>query len=1017
VRPFKIATLHGEKNGSFLVRCQTPLLWLKEQRAIEVLPQEKAWEADLVFLHGIHTWPGALSLVRSLKRNGIRVVADMDVDVLSKSSKTIELPVREFLGAVDAITVPTEPLAASLATLNTRVLVNSNGLNLKLWRPADKFGVRNQARTVGFAGSVSHLADLDLLRPALAKLANEFKVQGIRFVCFGFRPAWLSQTLADTEVVEFCSPQDYPALLNKLRIDVALAPLVTCDFNRSRSALKFYEYSAAGAVTVASNFGPFAEAIQDGSTGLLVDNQPDSWARAIGKLLRKEGPRLQLREAARVSLEAHDVSKTAPRLLEAFEAVQPNRDREFFAFPRTNQTNDERPDVDVVIPIGNAASLTREAIEDLLPELNAKHQLILVDDRGDDTSTEAANISLLAEYSGRPWLTVHRNPRHRGFHATCNLAVANFIRPSADVILMDPETRPMPGFIRRLAQTAGSNPEIGTVTAVSNNGSLASVPNLPDAEELATRLPSLVVIAPVAASHLVYIKRQIIRKYGLFDEAFSSNTAAEIDFSMRLSGEYANVIDTGCWCQRAGFPPFSETVRLHAEDQALIDKRYPHARFEVEGYYAADPLMEHRRKMVAATRDLRPRVLQVAHTFIGGGGTEKHILDLEGAVSSEFLSFGAAPHEVLALHCGHVPLGKYPYEKAGWPLATSDLPANDQSWINVLNQVKPDLIHFHHLLNHPLSLLAKLTSTGIPVIVSIHDYYFFCPDFHLLNCPGVHSCETCFPERFKGPAQYQALRRDLLGGSLRTAAALIAPSLSTANLVREVYPDLKIGVIPHGIREPEGIGQAVTKLRANGTPGANRKLRFGMIGNVLPVKGIEVIFKVWPLVARDEAAELHIWGTSDPVYVQRCQELGIHYHGPYQETDLPGILSEIDVGIMPAQVQETFSYTLSEFFAGGVPVIGSDYGALGDRIENAVNGLKVPPRDIQAWADAIRLTISDTAFRERITAGVRRPDSISDMARHYAELYRDVIQRSKTSKPPVSIDVAACDDRIAGVAN
>ena len=642
----------------------------------------------------------------------------------------------------------------------------------------------------------THAANVDLLRPALAKLSYEFKVQGIRFVCFGFRPHWLSSTMADAEVVEPCSPQDYPALLNKLRIDVALAPLADYQFNRNRSALKFYEYTAAGAVTVASNFGPFAEAIEDGTTGLLVDNKPESWVRAVGKLIKNDGPRLQILEAARATLDAHDVSKTAVRLLEAFEAVQPKRDRQFFAFPRTQ--SEECTDVDVVIPIHNSASLARQAIEAVLPELNTSHRLILVD----DASTEAESISLLNEYSNQPWITVHKNMKRRGFRAACNQGATELARKDADIILMSPDAQPMSGFIRRLAQTVGSNPIIGTVTAVSNNGSLASVPDLPDAQELSRTLTSSLVIAPVAASHLLYIKRQVIRKYGLFDEELSSDAAAEIDFSLRHCAEFANVIDTACWCYRPGVPPLRETVKISTEDLTAIDKRHPHARFEIETYFTADPLMEHRRKMIATTRDIRPRVLQIAHSFIHGGGTEKHVLDLETGIAEEFASFGAAPHEALTLYCGSVPLGKWPYEQAGWPLSTSDLPSNDQSWVSILNQVAPDLIHFHHLLNHPLSLLAKLTSTGIPVVVSFHDYYFFCPDFHLHNCPGVHSCDTCFPERFRGPAEFQSLRRDLLGGSLRTAAALVAPSVSTANLMREVYPDLQIEVIPHGIRGP-----------------------------------------------------------------------------------------------------------------------------------------------------------------------------------------------------------------------
>jgi glycosyltransferase involved in cell wall biosynthesis len=153
--------------------------------------------------------------------------------------------IREFLGAVDALTVPTERLAGQLSRTNNTVFVTPNGINLDVWRKANKVAARNRARTVGFAGSPSHSVNLDMLRPALAKLSHEFKVQGIRFVCFGLRPAWLSSTVTGAEVVDVCNASDYPATLSKLRIDVALAPLADFDFNRNRSALKFYEYAAA----------------------------------------------------------------------------------------------------------------------------------------------------------------------------------------------------------------------------------------------------------------------------------------------------------------------------------------------------------------------------------------------------------------------------------------------------------------------------------------------------------------------------------------------------------------------------------------------------------------------------------------------------------------------------------------------------------------------------------------------------------------------------------------------------
>jgi glycosyltransferase involved in cell wall biosynthesis len=334
-----------------------------------------------------------------------------------------------------------------------------------------------------------------------------------------------------------------------------------------------------------------------------------------------------------------------------------------------------------------------------------------------------------------------------------------------------------------------------------------------------------------------------------------------------------------------------------------------------------------------------------------------------------------------------------PYAKANWPLTASVVPENDRAWAGVLREFKPSLIHFHHLLHHPLSLLAKLIGTGIPVIVSLHDYYFLCPDYTLQHCPGVHSCETCFPERFKGPAEYQRLRRELLGSSLRQAAAIVAPSRAAAKLVREVYPDLDIRVIPHGLRSLPAI-----------TRRPSSKIRFGMIGNVTPVKGIEVILRAWPMVPHSGEAELHLYGAaSDPRYIQRCAELGIFYHGAYQERDLPQILSQIDIGILPSQQPETFCYALTEYFAGNVPVIGSDYGNLGDQIINGVNGWKVPRDDPRAWAGAISMLIRDPNLRERIAQGVRPPDSIRNMAAKYAALYRVVLEEARSAPPSLPL--------------
>jgi glycosyltransferase involved in cell wall biosynthesis len=985
MRPLKIAILHGRQGSSLQVRCYTPLTWLESQRAIEIVPAFRAWEAEIVLLHG--QWqPSALAMGSSLKRQGIRVVADLDEDIFAAPAEhpsagayrdaVFQARVRQLLGAVDAVLVPTAYLAAKLARCSSRVVVTPNGIDLEKWRTV-KPKAPGRVRVIGFAGNASQGANLEVLRPALAKLSNKFREQEIRFVCFGFRPSWLSGVVPGADVVPACNPERYPLSLATLGFDIGLAPLSNSEFNKSRSALKFWEYSAGGAVTVASNLGPYASTILNGSTGLLVDNQPESWVQAIGKLIRNHDLRRQLQESARLSAEAQDVSQTAPAMLQALEATEPNRGRGLFAFPRPQ--TEARADVDVVIPIHDSSELTKQAIKAALPELDATHRLILV-----GASPEPAVGSLLNEYTDRPWVTFHCSGQNHGFAGACNLAVQELTRPDADVILMKADTRPMRGFARRLAATAGSDPSIGTVSAVSNEGGIATVPDLQDAQELAA-LEHPPVLSPVACGFLFYIKREVIRKYGLFDTASALDGGEEVDLSLRISGEYANVIDPGCWAWRANSHAAGDVKsKLGADFSTLIEQRYPRFGLEMAAFHARHPLVDHRMKMVANTRDPRPLVLHILHHPGRGHGIGRHVRDLGAALSGQFLSLEAAAQEALRpelrLRCGDILMNTWPYSHPGWPQTAAQVPANDAPWDSLLYALRPKLIHLHHLKNHALSLLAELTGTGVPVIVSLHDFYFLCPDLELYNCPGVHSCDTCFPDRFKGPAEYQRLRRALFHASLKQTAAIVAPSQAAADLVREVYPDLKIQVIPHGTSTPP---QLVRK------PGA--KTRFGMLGNIDAATGIDIILHAWSLIGRANGGEFHLHGVSDPVYFRRYGNLGIHYHGPYREGDLPEILSQIDVGLLPSQAPEAFSYSLSEFLAAGIPVIGSNCGELSERIENGVNGLKIAKEDAQAWASALSLLIRNGALREKLGQGVRPPQSIDDMAALYADLYREVI--------------------------
>ena len=83
----------------------------------------------------------------------------------------------------------------------------------------------------------------------------------------------------------------------------------------------------------------------------------------------------------------------------------------------------------------------------------------------------------------------------------------------------------------------------------------------------------------------------------------------------------------------------------------------------------------------------------------------------------------------------------------------------------------------------------------------------------------------------------------------------------------------------------------------------------------------------------------------DPeVLKEKCPE-NVYFSGVYEQEDAGKLLEacQIDVACILPIWGETFCYTLSEAWQSGIPVIGTDIGAVGERIRRTKAGWLVPP--------------------------------------------------------------------------
>lgn len=111
-----------------------------------------------------------------------------------------------------------------------------------------------------------------------------------------------------------------------------------------------------------------------------------------------------------------------------------------------------------------------------------------------------------------------------------------------------------------------------------------------------------------------------------------------------------------------------------------------------------------------------------------------------------------------------------------------------------------------------------------------------------------------------------------------------------------------------------------------------RLFKVVVIGALSDEKGLGVVEQVAAL-SRQQSPQLHITLLGFPT---RPVEADIRITGDYPAQDLPRLLAaeKPDAIWFPAQVAETYSYTLSQAMATARPIVATDLGALACRLQD-----------------------------------------------------------------------------------
>jgi glycosyltransferase involved in cell wall biosynthesis len=263
-------------------------------------------------------------------------------------------------------------------------------------------------------------------------------------------------------------------------------------------------------------------------------------------------------------------------------------------------------------------------------------------------------------------------------------------------------------------------------------------------------------------------------------------------------------------------------------------------------------------------------------------------------------------------------------------------------------------LHFHHVNGLPQAILDLPRELGVPYDCTLHDYFAICPQYHLTDAYGRYcgepdraGCETCLAHRHpQWPLDIEAWRA-LFEHFLQRADRVIAPSHDVEARIHRYFPSLPIVVWPH----PEAAA------RVPPSP-----VRVVTLGNLSPEKGLHVV----AACAKDARARalplvFRVLGATAQAIAQ-SPDAPLSIHGSYGDDELPALLAaeHADVLFFPAQVPETYSYTLSVALATGVPIVASALGALPERLSGR-RRVRLLPFDASParWNDALLDAVRD----------------------------------------------------------
>jgi GT2 family glycosyltransferase/glycosyltransferase involved in cell wall biosynthesis len=637
-----------------------------------------------------------------------------------------------------------------------------------------------------------------------------------------------------------------------------------------------------------------------------------------------------------------------------------------------------RHPITIIVPVHNARDLTRDCLDRVAAHTDLPWHLVVIDDASTDPGMSGFLRGWAAHRPGQ--VTLLENPQNLGFVGSVNRGLALAEGRPGHVVVLNSDALVPPGWASRLLAPIEADASIASVTPMSNDAEIFSVPRICEAGALApgqaeamdrvaaglgqpARLPS----APTGVGFCMAMSARWLAREPRLDAAFGRGYGEEVDWCQKLRRKGArHVCLPTLFVEHRGGQSFgaAQKRRLVGQANAMIRSRYPAYDVEVQSYIAHDPLATPRLALAiakSAEEAAGPMPVFVAHS-LGGGAEQALVREIEQSLARNtdalVLRVGGDRRWTLELH-----------GRGGAVAGAGDDPEIIRHLMAPCAAL--DIVYSCGVGDpDPLGLPDMILSLIRPdrpdrVEMRVHDFFMVSPSYCLLGADGryrgvggamahdpAHRLEMA-DGRVVSLADWQAAWGRLVAACWR----IVVFSEASRAIIARTYPAAacRIAVLPHRPVLPGPVA----------SPAPDAPQVIGVLGNINHQKGAEIVLG---LAERRSAlgapgaasARLVVVGNLDARY---APPRALTLHGSYDRAEI-GLLVQrygITMWLMPSIWPETFSFVTHEMLATGLPVLGFDIGGQGEALRAAPNGWPVPFDPDADPVEAMRRAIAERA--------------------------------------------------------